>query len=214
MEGLQEFSGAPDPPEIVRAVRALQAGASSAHFEPIYRAHYRQLYTFFARRPLLAELADDLTQDTLLRAGQNIRTYDFRSPLGAWLWRIAENVWKNAVRDQKTQRRGGFLEALEPNQDDSGAVFQPQESVLAPAAPDPEQVAIVSERKQALGDALAVLPIGMRRVATLRFGQGLEYEEIAAALKINSGTVRSQLSEATKRLKKRLRFFADVETSR
>ena len=93
---------------VERAVRALQAGADADAFEPIYRRFYPPLHTFFANRPALREEADDLAQEALLRAYENIDKFTFQGELAAWLGRIADNVWKNALRRRATTRtRGG-----------------------------------------------------------------------------------------------------------
>lgn len=199
-------------PEVERSVRALQAGADPAAFETIYRAYYRPLFYFFANQQRLREDADDLAQETLLRAFEKIHTYDFRSDLIGWLRRIAENVWRNALRSRQTLRRGGFQMSLATSDDDSGAIPVPEQPLFGEPPPNPEQQALQTERCRVLETALAALPAGMRRCTELRLGHDLKYEEIATVMGIGLGSVRSQLFEARKRLRPVLdRYFSGAE---
>ncbi len=196
---------------IASAVRELQAGAGSQAFEPIYKHYYRPLYNFFANQPALRQEADDLAQETLIRALQNIEKYAFQASFGAWLSRIGENVWKNAVRKRKAVRRGGAMEPLAAVDEDGGE-SEPRQTVFSDEAPTPEQQVLEAERTRVLLEALEKLPPGMRRCAELRLGHDLKYQEIADVTGIGLNSVRSQLFEARKRLRTLLdRYFPEAE---
>jgi RNA polymerase sigma-70 factor (ECF subfamily) len=178
----------------------LQAGAGSETFEPIFRRLYPPLLRFFVNRSVLREEADDLAQTTLFRAFQSIGQYRFEASFRAWVRRIGENVWKNAVRDRQAAKRASSPEVL-----DMIAVDDQKASVLpgtglgdVPATP--EELALTEEKAEILREAIEKLPPGMRRCIELRLFAGLKYREIADLMGIGLNTVRSQLSEARKRL--------------
>ncbi|MFP5287043.1 MAG: RNA polymerase sigma factor [Thermoanaerobaculia bacterium] len=184
---------------ILAAVRALQAGAGPDAFAPIARRFTKPLHTFFSNRPELRDQADDLTQATLLNAYQKIGTFRFEAAFFTWLRQIAENVWRNAVRDLRTAKRGAPVESLDSAADEERGEPAPLE--IADQAPTPEQAALAEERVRVLRQAIEALPPGMRLCTEMRLFGDLKYREIADATGIGLNSVRSQLFEARKRLK-------------
>ncbi|HEX3126738.1 MAG TPA: sigma-70 family RNA polymerase sigma factor [Thermoanaerobaculia bacterium] len=197
-QGHRAAAANPEDEAIRAAVDALQAGAGPDAFEPIARRFFRPLYTFFANRPALRDQADDLTQKTLLRAYQNIGQYRFEAAFSTWVRQIAENVWKNAVRDLQAAKRGAPVESLDSAGDEGRE--EPAPAIVDPR-PTPEQAALREERARVLRLAIEALPPGMRKCTELRLYADLKYQEIAAATGIGLNSVRSQLFEARKRLK-------------
>jgi RNA polymerase sigma-70 factor (ECF subfamily) len=199
----------PEDEEIRRAVRALQAGGDPAAFEAIFRRYYRPLFNFFSKQSALTEEADDLAQATLIRALQNIRQCRSDESFRAWLWKIGENVWRNAVRERRAVKRSARLEALESTgaEGREGAAAR-----VADEAPTPEQAALAGERQRVLREAIDTLPPGMRLCTRLLLLAELKYREISDVTGIGLNTVRSQLFEARKRLKPVLeKYFQGVD---
>lgn len=192
----------PEDDEILAAVRALQRGAGSEAFEPIFRRYYRPLFRFFSNQSALREEADDLAQATLLRAYEKIHQYQLAASFKAWLRKIAENLWNNAVRERLAAKRGASLEFQElPAEDGQDTPPSFLGDALRDAALDPEEAVLAAERTRMLRDAIASLPPGMRQCAELRLFADLKYREIAELTGIGLNSVRSQLFEARKRLK-------------
>jgi RNA polymerase sigma-70 factor, ECF subfamily len=134
--------------------------------------------------------AEDLTQETFIRAYRAIGRFRQDSLFRTWLHRIAINV----IRSHLARRRQrGPQVALEPNPE---AETTAQEA--AAACDDPETALI---RRQAIDLALATLSIEARLVVTLRDLQGLEYQEIATITGVPIGTVESRLFRARRRLR-------------
>lgn len=131
--------------------------------------------------------ADDLAQDTLLKAFRAMDRFDGRYPR-AWLARIARNTAIN-----RDQRRREFLLA-----DDT--IFQAEEA--DDDAFDPEATVVDDVMDDALRHALDDLPPGFRVVVQLVDVEGMAYQEAADALDIPVGTVMSRLHRARKRLRK------------
>jgi RNA polymerase sigma factor (sigma-70 family) len=201
----------PGDAEILEAVRALQGGAAPEAFGIIFHRFYRPLHNFFANRPTLREEADDLAQATLLRAYERLGLYrpEAEASFGAWLRTLAENIWKNAVRERRAAKRAPPGELAEPRarpraEDGLRASTpppSPQSSSAGEELPDPEAAALARERTRVLRQAIETLPPGMRQCMELRVFGDLEYHEIAAVTGISLNSVRSQLFAARQRLK-------------
>ncbi len=191
--------------EILEAVRILQGGGAPEAFGVIFRRFYNPLFKFFANQPLLRADADDLVQATLWRAYQKIELYsaDSGAAFGGWLRKMAENVWKNAVREQQADKRVALWEALSLSAEDGEARDGTPAPVaaLADPEPSPEQALLDLERTRVLQDAIEALPPGMRRCAELRLFDELKYQEIADLTGVGLNSVRSQLFEVRQRLK-------------
>lgn len=145
--------------------------------------------------------AEDLAQDALLRALRALPTFRGECQLSTWVYRITVNTWKNRVRSEK--RRGLWkmlpLDFLFKKDDEERAAPEP-------AAPDAPLDAGLesSEQGAAVQAALMELDEESRAVVVLRELQGQSYAEIAAALEIPEGTVKSRLSRARETLKQKL----------
>jgi RNA polymerase sigma-70 factor (ECF subfamily) len=141
--------------------------------------------------------ADDLTQETLIRAYRAIDRFRGDSSFRTWLHRIALNViWSHRAR----HRRGMAVTALDPR---PGAM---KAGVEAASDDDPEASFI---RRDAIARALAELSEDARVVVILRDIQGLEYQEIATLTHVPIGTVESRLFRARRRLRPLLESFRD-----
>lgn len=130
--------------------------------------------------------AEDLVQDTLVRALRSLATFDGAHPR-AWLLTIMRNANVNRHR----RRRPGLL----PGRDDLSGEADRRN----PAAPAAEDVALAGARW--LDDALGRLPPRHRRVVHLVDVAGLTYDEAAAVLGVPVGTVMSRLHRARRRLR-------------
>ncbi len=144
--------------------------------------------------------AEDLVQDTLIRAYRAIERFDGRYPR-AWLLTILRNAHVNRNR----RRRPSLLRDAE-----SGEALDR----LAPHAPASEDVVIGDEFEAVVADALAALPDKHRAVIALVDIDGLSYQEAADALGIPRGTVMSRLHRARARIRARLDVAGTVPRRR
>ncbi|MBI3547600.1 MAG: sigma-70 family RNA polymerase sigma factor [Elusimicrobia bacterium] len=147
--------------------------------------------------------AEDLAQDALLRALKGIKEFRGDSQAKTWLYRIVVNTWKNRVRYEK---RRGFWKTVSLN------LFSGDDQDAEPAfkADDaPADAHLDSdERAGAVQKALLELDEDSRAVLVLRELQEQSYDQIAQALGVPEGTVKSRLSRAREALKEKLRKFA------
>ena len=160
---------------------------SEAAFEQIVRRHERPVLTLLARLTGDAALAEDLAQETFVKAFRSLHTFDTARRLSSWLLRVAHNTGIDALRRQKLP-----LVPIET----AAADHQPLDPA-APALPDPLE-------RQALSHAIETAMLRLRpehRVAvTLRYEEGLSFAEIGEVMRMPEATARSHVHRARKEL--------------
>lgn len=145
-----------------------------------------------------------MTQETFLRtfsANTTVQEGDW----GMWVYSIAQNVWKNTLRDRSRMKR----EATEVSLDRESQ--EPQVPATSSES-DPLGTLLQEESLNKLRSALLVLPPKMRRCVLLRVHHGLKYREIAALLGISIDTVKAHLHQAKHHLKHELGEAFELES--
>lgn len=168
----------------------LLAGAQGGNlfaFEEVVRRYQRRVYATALRIVRRHDLADDVTQETFLRAHRALATYDRARPFGPWICRIAANLAINHVRSP---------EAREEPLDEAAFAAS-----AAPAHDGPLSAVLEGEARAVLDAAVGRLPPEQRAVFVLRAYDELSYAEIAEALGLSVGTVMSRLSRAREKLR-------------
>ncbi len=160
------------------AVRA-SAGDANAYAWLVTR-HQGAVHRYLVRLIGVPEIARELTQDTFLRAYQAIRTWRPEARFLTWLFRIAHNLALDHLRRAKHVR----LEPLDEGLD------------VPDPAPGPEKQLETRQRARELERALATLAPAHREILLLREIEEMSYEDIAHALDLNLGTVRSRIARA------------------
>jgi RNA polymerase sigma-70 factor (ECF subfamily) len=178
-------------------IERLRAGEAAA-FDYLVAERSGDIYALLYRLTEDPEEARDLTQETFLRAFQNISRFRGDANLKTWLYRIAINQARNRWRWWRRRRRD--LTVSLDTQD--GQREQPLSASLRAVGADPEQETLARERETTLRAALRSLSRSYREAVILRDVEGLSYEEIAAALEISIGTVKSRLSRGRLELRR------------
>lgn len=181
-------------------IERLKEGDEAA-FELLVAERSGEIYGLLYRLTENPEEARDLTQETFLRAFQNIGSFRGDADLRTWIYRIAINQARNRWRWWRRRRRDGTvsLDAMET------PLGQPLRAVLkTEKAEDPEHQALAREREHALRSALKTLGPPYREAVVLRDIEGFSYEEIAQTLDISIGTVKSRLSRGREELRRKL----------
>jgi RNA polymerase sigma-70 factor, ECF subfamily len=169
---------------------------SRENFDQIIRQHQRRVYRVIFLLVRDPEAADSLTQDCFLRAYQNRSNFRGDSRLETWLLRIAVNL----VRDHVKNRRVSFWKRLVGlGQDNNGT--GPNIALVPAPQPSAERVLLAREGLQAVWNVVRSLPEQQRTVFLLRFGEEMSLAEIAETLRVSVGSVKSQLSRATARVR-------------
>ena len=132
--------------------------------------------------------AQDLAQDSLLRAISSLATFRGENPAG-WVARITANAWKNKIRSLSAKR---VLRFFSP--DGEGVEAEPAD--VASPVPGPEAQAVVADEKSRIEAALAKLTPEERATLVMRELEGQSYAQIAEALDVPVGTVKSRLARA------------------
>jgi RNA polymerase sigma-70 factor (ECF subfamily) len=143
--------------------------------------------------------AEGALQQTFIKACDKLDTYEGRSGLGSWLYRIATNEALMLLR-QRSPRI-----AIDDVADTIQADEMPQH--LTPWTLDPATAALNSELRATLEQALMALPETLRVVFVLRDIQGLSTEETAAMLGLGESAVKVRLHRARLRLRELLSTY-------
>lgn len=182
-----------DDAEAIRRVRAGDADAFGVLVDR-YGARIRRLVLGFVRRE---QDAEDVVQDSFLKAFARLDRFDGRSSFYTWLYRIAANTAMD--HNKKVRRRPAPLPLSPWREDEPGPTADPP----APG-PSPVQGAVRAELRERIDAALETLPDMYREVLVLRELEGLSYDDIARVLRVRRGTVESRLFRARERLRTRL----------
>jgi RNA polymerase sigma-70 factor, ECF subfamily len=159
-------------------------GGDAVAFEEIVRRYQRRVYGVALRVVRRHDVADDITQDTFVRAHQALHTFDQTRPFGPWVCRIAANLAINHVRSPESREEG-----------------LPEGHEETPSSqPGPLDRVLDGEAHEQLKAAMGSLSAEQRAVFVLRAVEGLSYKDIALALDISAGTVMSRLFRARERL--------------
>ena len=174
-----------DDRELLARVRAGDGAAERA----LYDRHVTRVYRLAYRMAGDDDLAREFTQDTFIRAFERLDTFRGEAAFATWLYRIATSVVLNGLR--KLQR----LRRRETDLDDASGVT----GGARRAEPD---------LKQRLAQAIDALPDGYRTVFVMHDVEGYTHQEIGAALGVETGTSKAQLSRARAKLREALADFA------
>jgi RNA polymerase sigma-70 factor (ECF subfamily) len=170
-------------------IRAQQGDmeAFAGLFEPL-----RPIIFSVASRMVGANDAEDVVMETFLKAWQAIPRFRGGSSLKTWLFRIAHNQAIDWLRSRERQRTQSLAD------DESGT--DPMARLPHPNQKRPDEIVIAEEDRLEVTAALHDLPEEHRIALMLRYSDGLEYSEIAAATGVSIGTVMSRLFYGKKKL--------------
>jgi RNA polymerase sigma-70 factor (ECF subfamily) len=178
-------------------VQRFNGGDESAFVEIMCRHKAR---IFAAAMALLRNRADaeEITQDTFIRAHRGLSAFRGDASVATWLHRIAVNLARNRYWYFFRRRRHSTL-SLDAKIGESGdSTFS---ELLSAADPDPSQEASRGEFADAVETCMERLESSYRRILTMRSVLDQSYVEIAGELGINVGTVKSRIARARERLR-------------
>ena len=183
-------------------VAAARQGREDAYAE-LLRRHHGTVHAFIQRLVRDHDLADDLTQETFVKAFGELESHRPEHKFSSWILKIANNHAVNHLkRERSLKRRGLDTVPLEPTPDASSprkiAADRLRWIVSHTATPTPLDVAAIAP---ALEQALEHLKKHDRLCFILREIEGRSYEDIAEILDLPLGTVGPSLSRARKQLK-------------
>jgi RNA polymerase sigma-70 factor, ECF subfamily len=139
--------------------------------------------------------AEDVTQDTFLRAYERIEEFRGEAKFSTWLYRICHNLCLNHLKRKKTDPTNNIGDKALP------------EELAAPRNRLPDQMLIRKEQQHLVKQAFAHMTQEFREVLVLHHTAHLSYEEIAETLGLPVGTVRSRLHRGREEIKEHLRPY-------
>lgn len=178
--------------ELVSAAR----GGDQSAFAALVEANQGRVYALALRMTGNPEDAADLTQEAFLSAWRALGSFQGQAAFSTWLYRLTSNACIDFLRREK--RRAAFSMTMEEGGEDRQAQV-PDERW------SPDRALERSELRLELERALGELTPEHRQVLLLRETEGLSYAEIAQALEVEEGTVKSRLARARLALRERLR---------
>jgi len=167
-------------------------------FAEIVRTHQRRIYAVAMRMTRRHEVADDIVQDTFVRAYRNLGRFELGRPLRPWLTRIAVNLAINYLNGAAKREQPLYTEDAPGG---PGRSVEARGSRQERLDANPERALESEELALDLERAVSLLPVEQRTVFLLKVVEEMRYEEIAKLLGISEGTVMSRLSRARGRLK-------------
>ena len=159
-------------------------------FNTLVTRWQKPIYNFVLRYASDPDNADDLTQQTFIRAYQGLRKLDKPTRFSSWLYRIALNAARDAGRANQRHTMVSLSDEVVSN-----------ELRVSPRS-HPDQFANRRDLREMLSRALQEIPEEQRVVVIMKEYQGLKFREIADAMELPINTVKSRLYYGLKTLRK------------
>jgi RNA polymerase sigma-70 factor (ECF subfamily) len=177
------------------AVALARAGDGDA-FRLLVERHSRKIFRLGMRLTGNEGDAEDIVQETFLRAYRSLSQFDERAVFTSWLYRIASNYALDLLR-LRHSRPALSLSAARP---DSGGLPESMPS----GTPGPDRIVFSSQIQQKIAEAMDQLTPHERTAFTLRHFEGHTIEEIGSSLKIGSNAAKQAIFRAVQKMRRAL----------
>lgn len=181
------------------AVLARARQGDSEAFRALVEQHSRSVFRLAFRMTGNEQDAEDVVQESFLRAYRQLGRFESRANFGTWLYRIVANCSVDLMRARQARRDMSRSEPLE-------------ESAELPAAaePGPDRLAQSAEIQGRVRDAMALLSPLERAAFALRHFEGRSIDEIGSALGLGTSAAKHSVFRAVKKLRVALASFQGV----
>lgn len=163
-------------------------------FEQLVLKYQDKIYTLTVRMVRDREEALDLAQDAFIKAWQNLDSFQGESSFGTWLYRLTTNLCLDYLRKQNRRQEISVTVSLD---EEPSGWYEP-----ADPGQDPHRILEQNQLQESVARGLEKLPEHHRRPLVMREVAGLSYQEIAQALELDLGTVKSRIARARMNLRK------------
>lgn len=177
-----------------------ERGLERATIQEEALTHIDALYRTAVRMSGNPTDAEDLVQETYLRAFRSLDQFQAGTNLRAWLFKILTNAFINDYRKRSRRPRSTSLDNVE----DYYLYAHLIDSGIQPSTSGPEEEVLAGITDESVIRALEALPDDFRQVVLLADVEGFAYREIAEIMSIPVGTVMSRLHRARRRLQRTL----------
>jgi RNA polymerase sigma factor (sigma-70 family) len=184
----------------IPAKKKLPKGEKDAMFLKEFMPLIDSLYNFAFRLTLDEDDANDLVQDTYLKAYRFIESYEIGTNAKAWLYRILKNTFINEFRRKSKEPAKVDYQEVETFYNSDDVEYEMTTDLRVESVQD-----LIGDE---VANALNALPVDFRTAIILCDIEGFTYEEMAKILDIPIGTVRSRLHRARNMLKDKLKKYA------
>ena len=182
------------------AVGMARSGDADA-FGVLVERHGRSLFRLAYRMTGNQQDAEDVVQESFLRAFKQLHRFDERASFGTWLYRIAANCSLDLVRARK--RRG-----VQAAPECADAEREPLAQTLPATGPDPERMALSGEVRDRLAEAMNELSPTERTAFVLRHFEGMCMREVSRVLECQPGAAKHSVFRAVQKLRRALETAA------
>lgn len=183
-------------PISAQLIRKAMEGDQKAYAEIVHR-YRNQIYNLILRMVRRREEAEDLTQETFIKAFNALARFNAEYAFSTWLYKIAVNNCIDYFR-KKRLKTFPIDNPITSKEGELQREFPDQQA-------GPDQGLMDKERHMTIQEAIDSLPEKYRQAILLRHAQDKSYEEIALVLGIPIGTVKVRIFRAREMLKKKLR---------
>ena len=177
--------------QILSVIREVLAGDANA-FEDIVREYERNVYNIALRMSGDREDALDISQESFLKAYHSLHSFRGESKFSVWLYRIVSNTCLDFLRERKRRAEVPLV-----REDGEG---ENEDAQIRDESLSPETLFERKLTRETVRRGLMSLPEDQRKILLLREIQGFSYEEIGQILSIESGTVKSRIFRARRKL--------------
>ena len=183
-----------------KLVEMVQRGDQEAFNLLVLKYQHRvlKLVNRYVRDPSEAE---DIAQETFIKAYKALPTFRGDSAFYTWLYRIAANTAKNVLVSSRRRMVDYNLDMQDPEDYVAQSLLKDGDT--------PEGILLTEEIRKTVTDTMQQLPDDLREAITLRELEGLSYEEIAEVMDCPVGTVRSRIFRAREAIDRKLKPLLD-----
>lgn len=172
------------------AVLARAQGGDSEAFQALVEQHSRRVFQLAFRMTGNEQDAEDVVQESFLRAYKQLGRFEARANFGTWLYRIVANCAIDAIRARKSRLAQVGGEQADGYLEDAHA-----------PAPNPERLAASEEMRRQVETALGGLSALERAAFTLRHFEGRSIDEIGRTLNLNTSAAKHSIFRAVRKLR-------------
>lgn len=175
-------------PDDLMLIERVQRGDRGA-FDTLIRKHEKRAYQYAFRLTTNPEEASDIVADAFVRVYGALPNFKGQAAFTTWLYRIMTNCFLDARKKAKNRPAVSLESALVTDDGDL-------ERQVEDDGPTPDEIAERNERERRVESAVDTLPEYQKAMLIMYHAENLSYEEIAEALDLPIGTVKSRLNRA------------------
>lgn len=180
-----------DDAQVVASLVRRCAGGDAVAWEEIVQRFNRRIYNICYRFTGSADDAQDLTQEVFIKVYRTLSSYELeKGSFSTWVTTLTRNLLVDHFRKTKQDRATDSLEEPTGSEGDSLSLVDHVEDL----APSPDARLLTRETQELVQRALQKLSPELREAVILRDIQDMDYREIALALKVPEGTVKSRIN--------------------